>query len=166
MAIASAVSDEPVRALSGDEQRIVSTISELVPSAARSYRQALDDLTAAGRISYRGTAAELREALREIIDHLAPDEAVENEPSFRLEDGMTHPTMRQKVRFVLRSRGLAKRKTEPAEKLTEKVDEITASLFRSIYVHASQNTHASPTLDEVRRLKRYVDTVLTDLLEI
>ena len=44
------------------------------------------------RISYRGTAAELREVLRELLDHLAPDADV-LKSGIRLEAGQTTPTM-------------------------------------------------------------------------
>ena len=58
---------------SGVETQILTTLHKLVPSAGLSYEQALRDLRGAPRISYRGTAVELREALREVLDHLAPD---------------------------------------------------------------------------------------------
>lgn len=50
---------------SAEESQIISTLESLVPSAAASYRQALTDLSATDRISFRGTAAEFREALRD-----------------------------------------------------------------------------------------------------
>ncbi len=68
------------------EAKIITTLKELVPSAALSYEQALRDLAASTtRLSFRGTANELREALRETVDHLAPDEDVMSAPGFRLE---------------------------------------------------------------------------------
>lgn len=148
------------------EQRIVDTLASLVTSAANSYRQAHDDLAASARISYRGTAAELREAFREVLDHLAPDEPVLAQPNFKLEDDRTQPTMRQKVRFILKSRKRSKPSKETAEKTADLIDGLTASLVRSVYGSASQSTHVAPSKDEVRRVKNYVDSVLTDLLEI
>lgn len=59
--------------LSREETLILKTLGSLVPSAAASYRQGLSDLVGPGRLSYRGTAAEFRESLRETLDHLAPD---------------------------------------------------------------------------------------------
>ncbi|MDP2862635.1 MAG: hypothetical protein Q8N95_07575, partial [Desulfobacterales bacterium] len=50
---------------------IIQTLSQIVPSAAFSYQQALQDLYAEQRLSWRGPATDLREALRETLDYLA-----------------------------------------------------------------------------------------------
>ena len=55
------------------EVQIIETLQSLVPTAALSYQQAIRDLADSTRVSYRGPAAELREVLREVCDHLAPD---------------------------------------------------------------------------------------------
>lgn len=84
------------------EAKIIATLKELFPSAALSYEQALRDLASSTeRLSFRGTANELREALRETVDHLAPDEDVLAAPGFRLERDRTKPTQKQKVRFKI-----------------------------------------------------------------
>jgi hypothetical protein len=68
------------------ESRIIATLQQLVPTAALSYEQALRDLAnSTRRQSFRGTANELREALRETVDHLAPDAEVMAASNFRLE---------------------------------------------------------------------------------
>jgi len=54
---------------SREEEILVQTLEKLIPTAATSYRQGLLDLKAADRLSYRGTAAEFREALREVLAH-------------------------------------------------------------------------------------------------
>jgi len=58
------------------EVAILSTLDKIIPSTALSYQQLLLDLRDPHRVSYRGTAAEVREVLRELLDHLAPDEEV------------------------------------------------------------------------------------------
>ena len=63
----------------GLEQIIVETLDDFLPSAAQSYRQGVQDLySGVPRFSYRGTACELREALQETLDYLAPDEDITN----------------------------------------------------------------------------------------
>jgi hypothetical protein len=148
------------------ERRLIATLENLVPSAALSYRQALADLGEPTRLSFRGTAAELREALREILDHLASDDDVMASPGFRLEAEQTRPTMRQKVRFILHSRGSTKTAAGTTEKAAVLVDELTASLVRSVYERASLATHVPAAPAEVRRIKSYVDNIFVDLLEI
>jgi hypothetical protein len=65
---------------SQDDQKIIDTLAGLVPSAALSYQQAIADLKDGSRVSFRGPALELRETLREVVDYMAPDAAVEKSP--------------------------------------------------------------------------------------
>lgn len=148
------------------EHLIVSTLDNSVPSAGASYRQAILDLAGNERLSYRGTASELREALRETLDHLAPDGDVMGQTGFKLEQGRTKPTMKQKARFILRARGRSKTQREVAEKSLDLLESLTGEVARSIYNRASLATHIETTRNEVLKIKRYVDTVLHDLLEI
>jgi len=152
--------------LDGKEARIVSTLAGLVPSAGLSYEQACFDLRSVSRRSYRGAAAELREALREVLDHLASDKDVTAQPGFKLEADQKKPTMKQKVRFILASRGKGKSQTAPAENSTSLVEEMVGALARSVYNRSSLSTHVGTTKQEVQQVKAYVDVVLTELLEI
>lgn len=162
----------PTRAPSADsansreEQLVIDTIAALVPSAAASYEQGLRDLRDRTRASYRGPAVEFREALREVLDHLAPDDDVTSQQGFKLESGRTRPTMKQKVRFVLKSRGRNKSQRDSSEKSVALVDDRIGEVTRAVYDRASVATHVVETRDEVAQIKRYVDTVLFDILEI
>jgi hypothetical protein len=148
------------------EQKIIDTLNGLVPTAALSYSQALRDLAQADRVSFRGPALELREALREILDHLAPDEAVSAQPGFKLEDTQKKPTMRQKALFILRSRGMAKTALEAPRDAVEIIENSTSSLARSAYSRSALSTHVANTRAEVRQFKMYLDSVLSDLLQL
>lgn len=150
----------------GAEAQIFDTLRKLLPSSAMSYRQALVDLHCEERLSFRGTAVELRETLREVLDHFAPDEVVAKSEGFKFEKGLTLPTMKQKARFILRSRGLPKTAIRAPEDSVSLVEERTASLARSVYERSSISTHVATTRQEVLRLKMYVDSVLAELLEI
>jgi hypothetical protein len=55
---------------------IIKTPEGMIPSAALSYRQEIMDIADEKRSSYRGAALELRESMRETLDHLAPDKEV------------------------------------------------------------------------------------------
>lgn len=46
------------------------------------------------------------------------------------------------------------------------IEELTASLTRSVYVRGSISMHVTSPAEEVRQLKLYVDGVLGELLEI
>jgi hypothetical protein len=150
----------------GTDAQIFDTLSKLLPSSALSYKQVVTDLSAEGRVSFRGTALELRETLREVLDHLAPDQAVIHADDFKLEKGRSTPTMKQKVRFILRSRGMPKNAAKAPEHAVSLMEERTASFARSTYERGSISTHAATTKQEVQQLKMYVDSVLCELLEI
>lgn len=152
--------------ISTEEQLLIDTVAALVPSAAVSYQQGLHDLRDKSRLSYRGPAVEFREALREVLDHLAPDDAVLAQPGFKPEPNRTGPTMKQKVRFVLKSRGRNKSQRDASEKSVGLVDDRIGEVTRAVYDRASVATHVVETRDEVAQIKRYVDTVLFDILEI
>jgi hypothetical protein len=86
-----------------EDEQTIRKLDALVPSAALSYEQAVLDLKDDSRVSFRGPALELREALREILDHLAPDSTAV--PGYVQEKDRDGPTMKQKVRFVMKKKG-------------------------------------------------------------
>jgi len=156
----------PRLVLSQTERAILDTLSKMLPVTGASYEQALLDITQGKRVSWRGSATELREVLREAIDHLAPDDKVLGSPDFQLEQGRMLPTQRQKVRFILRARKSNSTSVAVAEGSLNTVDESVAALARSTYTRSSASTHASTDASEIRKLKRYVDALLAELLEI
>ena len=158
--------EQQATSLTSVESRIVETLARLVPSAAFSYEQAILDINSKERISFRGTANELRETLREVLDHLAPDDKVGKAPGFKLEAGRTKPTQKQKVRYILKSRGLSKTAINAPEDSVSIIEELTASLARSTYERSSFSTHVATARQEVEQVKMYVDIVLIELLEI
>lgn len=168
----TAMSDLAVRGQSQQvsviESRVLSTLGGMLPSTARSYQQVLLDLAADGRVSYRGTATELREILRETLDYLAPDKDVMAADGFQLEKDRPKPTMAQKARYILRKRGVAKNSIEVPRKSIEIVETTVSTLVRSTYDRGSIDTHTSTGIDKpgVQQLKMYVDSVLGELLEI
>jgi predicted pPIWI-associating nuclease len=151
---------------SREELLILKTLQSLVPSAAASYRQGLSDLIGPERLSYRGTAAEFRESLRETLDQLAPDMDVQGQGWYKVEEGQKKPTMKQKVRYILTSRERNKAQRDSAEKILALIEELSAEVMRAVYNRASLATHIHQSKSEVQKIKRYVDTVLIDLLEI
>jgi len=152
--------------LSPLERSILATLTKLLPATAASYEQALRDIAHARRVSWRGTALELREALRDVMDHLAPDDKVMGSPGFQLEQNRTGPTQKQKVRYVLRARRTPTAARNVAEASLDTVDEAIAALARSTYESGSASTHAGASGKQIRNLKHYVDALLAELLEV
>jgi hypothetical protein len=148
------------------EVAIYQTLEKLVPTAAASYHQALQDLQDSERASWRGTCDELRETVREVLDHFAPDAQVMKAPGFALEKDRKGPTMSQKARFILKSRETPHGAMKSTQDAADRIEEGTAALARSVYDRGSMTSHRTTTRDEVKRLKLYVDALLTDLLAI
>lgn len=145
---------------------IIATLEKIVPSAALSYRQALFDLQMDTRLSWRGPATDLREALRETLDYLAPDDDVINMQGYRQLPDTNGPTMKQKVSYLLKKRGLSKALSTPAATATESIEEAVGSFVRSVYTRSSVSTHTPTEKGEVARIRDFVRVVLCELLEI
>ena len=148
------------------DSRILETLRRLVPSAAAAYEQALADLEDSKRTSYRGPATDLREALRETLDHLAPDTAVIKREGYKAEPNTTGPTMKQKVRYILVTRGISRTLTEPPERAAEAIEEAVGAFVRSVYTRSSISTHTPTDRNEVLRIRDWVRVVMCELLEI
>ena len=146
------------------ESAIIGTLEKILPTSALSYKQVLQDLAEGQRVSYRGTAAELREVVRELLDHLAPDGEVLK--TVKLNKDQKRPTMKQKTVFILKTRGIGDTARKPAEDAVTAIEESVGSLARSVYDRGSLATHVASTRREVRTFKGYADAVLADLLEV
>jgi hypothetical protein len=152
--------------LSQVEAAILQTLDKILPMTALSYRQAIQDLADQKRYSYRGVAAELREVLREVLDHFAPDNDVMKGTGFKLERDQTKPTMKQKTVHILKARGLNDTQRRPATDAIAVVESSVGSLARSAYSVGSLATHVSAERGDVLTFKGYSDAVLGQLLEI
>jgi hypothetical protein len=161
----SAMSYQP-NPLSATEVLIHDTLIKLLPSAARSFKQAISDLSDNERLSYRGVANELREALRETLDHLAPDQDVQARPGFQLEKNQTTPTVKQKVRYILRARELAENAIRAPEEAVAIIEDRIASFARATYVRSSISAHVAAEREEVLQVKNYVLLVLAEVLAL
>ena len=162
---ATAAQTQSPRGQTRAESAILTMLERVVPTTALSYQQVLQDLGDPNRTSYRGTASELREVLRELLDHLAPDAEV-LKTGIKLEQGQTKPTMKQKTVFILKARGINETQRQPARDATEAVEGAVGSLARSVYNRGSLSTHIATTREEVLTFKGYAEAVLAELLEI
>ncbi len=148
------------------DRLIIETLREICPTAAGAYSQALADLSAERRESWRGPATDLREALREALDVLAPDPEVTKDPGFRLEKDAHRPTMKQKVRFILKKREIPHGAMAAPENAVQGVEDILGGITRSVYNRSSLSTHTPTDKNEVVRVHAWVRLVFCDLLEI
>lgn len=97
---------------------------------------------------------------------LAPDDDVAKEPGFKLEKDAHRPTMKQKVRFILKIRGTPSGAMATPENAVQGIEEILGGLTRSVYNRSSISTHTATDKKEVIRVHVWVRLVLCDLLEV
>ena len=147
-----------------EDEQIIGKLDALVPSAAQSYKQAILDLKDDSRISFRGPALELREALREVLDHLAPDREVTVAPGYLHEKDRTGPTMKQKVRFIMKQKSGKRSSSEAPEQTVTAFEEAIATLARAVYERSSKATHVASERQTVVQLRRYVVAILHDIV--
>jgi len=146
------------------ETKILDALDRVIPTTALSYKQVLQDLNGQNRFSYRGTAAELREVLRELLDYLAPDSEVLR--VVKLNPDQKRPSMKQKATFILKNRGVGDTTRKTAEDSVSAVENSVGSLARSVYDRGSVSTHIAATRTEVLTFKGYAEAVLAELLQI
>lgn len=148
---------------SQDDPRAQATaelLQKVHPDLADSYRQVLRDLRDVASLSYRGTASELREILRELLERLAPDNEVVSQAWFtgtETSDGKKRrgPTHQQRgrsheFRTLQRNRWAWSNKDYP-------------ELVRDMYSRASVASHTAQDLDEIKRQLRYFEALVHDL---
>jgi hypothetical protein len=153
-----------VVALIEEDKQIINKLDALVPSAALSYKQAILDLGDDSRVSFRGPALELREALREILDHLAPDREVASAPGYVQEKDRPGPTMKQKVRFIMKKKGRRSSSDVPEQTVTA-FEEAIAGLTRAVYERTSKAAHVASERQAVVQLRRFVVAIFHEILE-
>jgi hypothetical protein len=158
----------PEQAPTGRDPAVVRRLLRLDPALADSYEQVVTDLSDENRKTYRGTAAELREVLRGVLERLAPDDQIKNTDWYREarrtgERKEEHPTQSERTKFILRqrNRGAA---VEAAESFMKSVEERLGHVVRVAYGLASRATHAGAENAEVAQQLRYVNALLTELL--
>lgn len=148
-----------------DSDVIYQALRELSEPLANSYAQAISDIHDPKRQSWAGTAHEIRETLRGILEILAPDSKVKSQSGWQLEKGTNGPTQKQKVLYILRQRK-AGSKEEEVVRQVDAVEERVGTLVRAIYSRASNAAHSSKDRLEVTRILRYFEAFAHDLLDL
>ena len=159
----------PEKAAAGRDAAVVRRLVKLDRDIAESYEQVVEDLADDGRRTYRGTAGELREVLRGVLERLAPDEQVMNTDWYKeaRRTGAreeTTPTQSERTKFILRRREKGTAAVEAAESYMLSVEERIGHVVRASYRRASGSAHVGAERGEVAQQLRYVNALLAELL--
>ncbi|MQA85931.1 MAG: hypothetical protein GEV03_15220 [Streptosporangiales bacterium] len=149
--------------LSGRDADVLARLRRHRSSLADSLEQALTDLNDHTRLSYVGTAAEIREVMRATVQLFAPDDEVRNQPWYEgIEQGRKrNPSQAERIRYAVQQRGGDK---DQAKGIDEVVDQIVAKIGRHTYSRGSSAVHADAVQADVRKLTSWVFAILDEIL--
>lgn len=147
------------------QYKINDSLKKLAIELSNSYIQIYEDLQDTDRISWAGTAHEIREILTNLLRLLAPDEIIIKEPWYKQVKNSSGPTQKQRVKYILVNRGAGSKEQGVVGKVTV-LDEMIEDLVRSTYKRASDAAHRYKTKSEVSRILRYFETFAVDLLDL
>jgi hypothetical protein len=159
----------PERTPAGLDEEVLKRLTKLDVQLANGYEQVILDLEDKNRISYRGTAGELREVLTGVLHRLAPTAQVEATEWYResRRSGTRKdptPTRSERVRFILRARNTGSAQTDAAETYVESVEERLGLVVNATYARQSVAAHRGAELGEVAQLLRYANALLREVL--
>jgi hypothetical protein len=145
-------------------QDIYGSLAAIEQRLADGYAQAYADLADPYRVSWAGTAHEIRELIATCLRHLAPDNAVQQRSWYRSESQDGRP-QKQRVKYILESRHAGSNEHEVTEQV-DLIEERVGNLVRSTYGRASDAAHRGKRRSEARRILNYFEAFAHDLLDL
>lgn len=146
------------------DNSIVDALAKISESLVAGYQQVHKDLADESRISWRGPADEIREVLRELLESLAPDDAVKKASWYKQEPNTEGPTQAQRAKFALEQRAAQSHRVNAAQETVNLVEQSVSRLVRKTFQRANNAAHTSQDRDEVKRILGYFDLLAKDLL--
>lgn len=148
-----------------NQSEIHYALSNLSESLGNSYSQVIIDVQTDSRLSWAGTAHEIREMLATLLRILAPDLEVINQTWYEQQPDTSGPTQKQRVRYILQKQGASSNTKDVVEQISI-IDTLVGNLVRDIYSRASDAAHRFKELKEVKRILRYFNAFVFDLLNL
>lgn len=144
---------------------ILEALREVSMPLANSYLQIIAEFEDDGRITWDGTAHQIRELLRKLLDSLAPTNLVEKQGWYKEGDGLSGPTQKQRVKYILSIKSAGSKEQAVVQNIVLIEDKI-GNLVRDTYQRASDAAHRSKDKTEAYRILRYFEAFAYDLLNI
>ena len=149
--------------LTSMQKQISDALKDISPELNNSFVQVISDLHENKRISWAGTAHELREIISNTLRILAPNELITKEDWYNREKDSEGPTQKQRVKYILRQKGAGKREGDVIEQIVT-IDDLIQDLVRSVYNRASDAAHRFKSREEIKKILRYFEAFISDLL--
>ncbi len=144
---------------------IYTALAKVSINLANSYHQIKKDIDSPDRISWSGTAHEIRETIRILLELLAPDKEISLESWYHIEKNCSGPTQKQRVKYILQKQSASSRQ-EDVVKLISNVDDLVGNMVRATYSRGSDAAHRGKDRKECKRLLKYFEAFTHDLLNI
>lgn len=151
--------------LGSNEKKIYFFLQSLNSLLSNAYLQLATDLKVKDRISWVGTAHEMRQILSTSLKILAPDEQVKAKTWYKSVDNRDLPTQNQRVKYILETNHRSSTQSEVTKSICT-LDTLLEELIRSYYGRASDAAHRGTDLDEMIKLKAYFDIFAMDLFNL
>jgi hypothetical protein len=148
-----------------EDNKIYEALGSLSEAVAKSYAQVKKDILDTNRLSWAGTAHEIREILTTTLRLLAPDGDVISQPWYQQEPGTSSPTQKQRVRFILQKRNAGSKEQEVVNNVVH-LEDMIGDMVRATYSRASDAAHRFKARKEVMRILRYFEAFANDLLDL
>ena len=143
-------------------------LEQMDPSLRDSYETVISDLNWDDRKSFKGTANELREVLREVLHRLAPTEEVQNEHWFedahQGQQQVPAPTHAERAKYILFQKRKGSAGIESVEQFVDAAADRLGAVVRSSYTRANAAAHAQQAKAEIQAQLRYINALLLELL--
>ena len=147
------------------KNKIYRALLKISEHLASSYLQVQIDIDNQTRVSWVGTAHEIREILATLLRELAPDEDVCAQPWYEEYNNTSRPTQRQRVRYILEQKQVSTNEKKVMENIGI-VENMASALVRATYSRASNAAHTFEGRKEVLRILKYFEAFVHDLLDI
>lgn len=158
-------------AISFENLEVLKFLKKLDLDLGGRYSQAIRDLSDPARISYAGTANELRETVRITLLLKAPDDEVKQMDWFknaRESDKKNAlpklPTRAERVRFILEKRKKSGKAVETTQGAGLHIDDKLGRVVSSTCDRMSVGVHNKEDRDEIIQCLKYINAFLSDIL--
>ena len=123
------------------------------------------DVEDTSRVSWAGTAHEIRQLLSTLLEKLAPDQFVTTQLWYKQDPGTAQPTRKQRVRYILEMHKAGSKEQAVADTVAD-LDERIAALVTETYSRGSDAAHRYKPGSEVKRILGYFEAFAQDLLNL
>jgi len=132
---------------------------------AKSYVQIKRDIADTKRISWAGTAHEIREIVATLLRILAPDNKVKEQSWYKNDANSSNPTQKQRVKYILQQNQAGSKESEAINLIVD-LEELISNIVRATYSRASDAAHRHKSREEVNRILQYFEVFIQDLLKL